>query len=93
MKPWHVLIFVFLFFSISALQAAEKKVVRVKLQNQPIEVVKRFYKLDPDLLTETPKGGTVDVLVTGGQLKKIKALNLQTSVLIPDAAAFAKTLR
>ncbi len=93
MKPWHVLIFVFLFFSISALQAAEKKVVRVKLQNQPIEVVKRFYKLDPDLLTEAPKGGTVDVLVTGGQLKKIKALNLQTSVLIPDAAAFAKTLR
>ncbi|NOY78783.1 MAG: T9SS type A sorting domain-containing protein [Calditrichaeota bacterium] len=93
MRKWQFLVIFLVLFLVSGLRAEEKKVVRIHLENQSEEAIKNLYRLDPDMLTETPQGETIDALVTSEQLKKIHALNFETSVLIPDTKSFEKTLR
>jgi len=93
MKKWYLLVIVLAIFLVSGLRAEEKKVIRIDLENQSEETIKKLFRLDPDMLTESPQGETIDALVTSGQLKKIRALNFKTSVLISNTKSFEEILR
>ena len=95
MKFWArvSLAFLSLFVLNLNLFSKDRTVVRVNLEGQPPAIVKKFLKLDPDLLTEQAIHGQFEALLTAKQVEQVRALKIPVTTLIPSAEAYEGHLR
>ncbi len=87
------IVLVGLFFLNGLVFSKDRQVVRVNLEGQSSKIIRKFFRLDPDLLTEHPINGNYEVLLTKKQVDAVRALKIPVTPLIPSTNEYEAHLR